>query len=90
MSEKVFHIEQTSINNLTANTKAELIAHDPVTIVDVLTTDEGADVDFEPARLGLTARTAELYRGDHHAQTHLTNTAARNLCPAGDSPRRVG
>jgi len=31
-----------------------------VTIVDLLGTDEGADVDFEPERLGLTARSAEL------------------------------
>lgn len=33
---------------------------DPVTIVDLLSTDEGADIDSEPERLGLTARTAEL------------------------------
>lgn len=31
-----------------------------VTIVDLLGTDEGADVDFEPQRLGLTARSAQL------------------------------
>ena len=33
---------------------------EPVTIIDLLSTDEGADVDFEPERLGLTVRTAEL------------------------------
>ena len=33
---------------------------EPVTIVDLLSTDEGADIDFEPERLGLTARSAEL------------------------------
>lgn len=33
---------------------------EPVTIVDLLGTDEGADVEFEPERLGLTARSAEL------------------------------
>ena len=29
-------------------------------MVDLLGTDEGADIDFEPERLGLTARSAEL------------------------------
>jgi plasmid stability protein len=33
---------------------------EPVTIVDLLGTDEGADVEFEPERLGLTARSAQL------------------------------
>lgn len=33
---------------------------EPVTIVDLLGTDEGADVEFEPGRLGLTARSAQL------------------------------
>jgi plasmid stability protein len=32
----------------------------PVTIIDILSTDEGADIDFEPERLGLTARSADL------------------------------
>jgi antitoxin FitA len=31
-----------------------------VTIVDLLSTDEGADIEFEPERLGLAARSAEL------------------------------
>ncbi len=33
---------------------------EPVTIVDLLSADEGADIEFEPERLGLTARSAEL------------------------------
>ncbi len=33
---------------------------EPVTIIDLLSTDEGADIDFEPEHLGLTARSAEL------------------------------
>jgi plasmid stability protein len=33
---------------------------EPVTIIDLLSMDEGADIDFEPERLGLTARSAEL------------------------------
>lgn len=33
---------------------------EPVTMVDLLGTDDGADVDFEPERLGLAARSAEL------------------------------
>lgn len=34
--------------------------HDPVSIVDLLSADDGADIEFDPARLGLSARTAEL------------------------------
>lgn len=33
---------------------------EPATIVDLLSTDEGADIEFEPTRIGLTARSAEL------------------------------
>ena len=33
---------------------------EPVTIVDLLGTDEGGDIEFEPERLGLTARSAQL------------------------------
>lgn len=36
------------------------LERDPVSIVDMLSMDEGADIEFEPDRLGLTARTAEL------------------------------
>ena len=31
-----------------------------VTIVDLLGTDDGADIEFEPERLGLTTRSAQL------------------------------
>lgn len=36
------------------------LAREPLTLVDLLATDEGAEIDFEPERLGLTARTPEL------------------------------
>lgn len=36
------------------------LAGEPATLVDLLATDEGADIDFEPERLGLTARSPEL------------------------------
>lgn len=39
---------------------AQALDRDPVTIVDLLSTEEGADIEFEPERLGLTARSAEL------------------------------
>jgi len=39
---------------------AEAIATEPASIVDLITMDEGAEIEFEPDRLGLTARTAAL------------------------------
>lgn len=36
------------------------LEHEPVTLVDLLSSDEGADIEFDPARLDLTARTTEL------------------------------
>jgi len=39
---------------------AEALQREPLTMVDLLSTDQGADIDFEPDRLGLSARTAEL------------------------------
>ncbi len=39
---------------------ADALERDPVTLVDLLGTDEGADIEFEPERLGLTARTSDL------------------------------
>ncbi|MDQ2852745.1 toxin-antitoxin system [Dermatophilaceae bacterium Sec6.4] len=36
------------------------LERDPVSILDMLSMDEGGDIEFEPDRLGLTARTAEL------------------------------
>lgn len=38
----------------------DALRSEPVTLVDLLGTDEGADIDFTPERLGATARTAEL------------------------------
>lgn len=39
---------------------ADALEREPVTMVDLLGTDEGADIEFEPERLGLTARTPDL------------------------------
>lgn len=39
---------------------AGALEREPVTLVDLLGGDEGADIEFEPERLGLTARTPEL------------------------------
>lgn len=39
---------------------ADALEREPVTLVDLLGTDEGADIEFEPERLGLTARIPEL------------------------------
>ena len=39
---------------------AEALEREPVTLVDLLAADGGADIDFDPERLGLAARTPEL------------------------------
>lgn len=39
---------------------ARSLEMDPVTIIDVLSTDEGTAIEFDPQRLGLTARTPDL------------------------------
>ena len=39
---------------------AKALEGDPVTIVDLLGTEDGAEIEFEPERLGLTARSAQL------------------------------
>jgi antitoxin FitA len=39
---------------------AEAVTRAPASIVDLVSMDEGADIEFEPDRLGLTARTAAL------------------------------
>lgn len=39
---------------------ADALRAEPVTLVDLLAMDEGGDIDFEPDRLGLTARTPDL------------------------------
>lgn len=39
---------------------ADALTREPVTLVDLLSTDEGFEIEFEPERLGLSARTADL------------------------------
>ncbi|MEO6470659.1 MAG: plasmid stabilization protein [Aeromicrobium sp.] len=39
---------------------AGALERESLTLVDLLASDEGADIDFEPERLGLTAHTPEL------------------------------
>ena len=39
---------------------AEAVASAPASIVDLVSMDEGSEVEFEPDRLRLAARTAEL------------------------------
>lgn len=39
---------------------ADALEREPVTIVDLLGTDEGADIEFEPGPLGVIARTPNL------------------------------
>ena len=39
---------------------ADALEREPLTLVDLLAGDEGADIDFEPPRFGLTARTPDL------------------------------
>ena len=38
----------------------DALGREPITLVDLLGSDEGADIDFEPQRLGLAARTSGL------------------------------
>jgi len=53
-------LRQSSLEAEARRILAEALARTPVTLVDLLSTTEGADIEFEPDRLGLTARTAEL------------------------------
>ncbi|MDQ6523650.1 Arc family DNA-binding protein [Nocardioides sp. LHD-245] len=39
---------------------ADALQRESLTLVDLLAGDDGADIDFEPARLGVTARTPKL------------------------------
>lgn len=39
---------------------ADALEHEPITLVDLLGTEEHTDIKFEPERLGLTARAADL------------------------------
>ena len=50
----------TSVEGEARDILTGAIGGDAVTLVDLLGMDEGADIDFEPHRLGLKARTPEL------------------------------
>lgn len=39
---------------------AQALKSEPITLVELLSMDEGADIEFEPERLGLKARSALL------------------------------
>jgi plasmid stability protein len=39
---------------------AEALASAPASIVDLISMDDGSEIEFEPDRLGLTLRTAQL------------------------------
>lgn len=39
---------------------ADALERQPVNLVDLLADDEGTDIEFEPARLGLTDRSPDL------------------------------
>lgn len=39
---------------------ADALDREPVTMVDLLHADEGLDIEFEPERLGISARSADL------------------------------
>jgi plasmid stability protein len=54
------HQHHRSVEAEARDVLTRALDRDPVSIIDLLSTDEGADIDFEPERLGLTARTAEL------------------------------
>lgn len=51
---------QRSVEAEARDILAEALDQDPATMVDLLATDEGVDIEFEPAPLHLTARTPEL------------------------------
>ncbi|GAA5148479.1 antitoxin [Nocardioides marinquilinus] len=38
----------------------QALSEEPATLVDLLSTEDGSDIDFVPDRLGLSARSAEL------------------------------
>lgn len=38
----------------------DALEREPASLVDLLSTDEGGDIEFEPGRLGLTARIPDL------------------------------
>ena len=49
-----------SVEAETRDILAQAISKDPSTLVDLLAGDEGADIEFEPGRLDLTARQPDL------------------------------
>lgn len=51
---------QRSVDAEVREILADALKEDPISMVDLLSTDEGEDIDFEPRRLGLTAQTPEL------------------------------
>lgn len=51
---------QRSVEAEARDILADALDRVPITLVDLLGTDEGADIEFEPERLGLTARTPDL------------------------------
>ena len=44
----------------------DTIAGDSPTLVDLLSMDDGDDIEFEPARLGLTIHIPDLTHDDDH------------------------
>lgn len=49
-----------SVEAETREILADALAREPRTLVELLASDDGAEIDFEPGRLGLTVRTPEL------------------------------
>ncbi|MGF0224901.1 FitA-like ribbon-helix-helix domain-containing protein [Dietzia natronolimnaea] len=49
-----------SVEAETREILAEALAEDPSTLPDLLAGDDGADIEFEPGRLGLTVRDSDL------------------------------
>lgn len=57
--------ERAKLNHRSVEAEAralltESLGREPATIVDLLSMSETIDIDFEPERLGLTARTPDL------------------------------
>ena len=54
------HQRHRSVEAEARDVLTRALERESVTIVDLLGTDEGADIEFEPEGLGLTARSAQL------------------------------
>ena len=50
----------SSVEAATRDVLTRALESEPVSIVDLLGTEDGADIEFEPERLGRTARSARL------------------------------